>query len=63
MNGRWWMLAVLLVLEVMPTNATFAASRNVSRSEIRQRPITQRPSRPGHFYGNTVRRRHDRRTG
>lgn len=29
-----------------------------TRSEIRSMPILERPSRPGHFYGNTVRRRH-----
>jgi hypothetical protein len=38
------------------------ASTTLSRQEIRQMPITQRPSRPGHFYGNTVRRAHQRRT-
>ncbi len=26
------------------------------RQTIRQTPILERPSRPGHFYGNTVRR-------
>lgn len=26
------------------------------RQAIRQTPILERPSRPGHFYGNTVRR-------
>ena len=30
------------------------------RAAIRQMPITARPNRPGHFYGNTVRRRHSR---
>lgn len=28
-----------------------------SRQEIRSMPILERPNRPGHFYGNTVRRR------
>lgn len=31
-----------------------------SRSQIRSMPITQRPNRPGHFIGNTVRRRASR---
>ncbi|EMI21595.1 putative secreted protein [Rhodopirellula maiorica SM1] len=30
------------------------------RQEIKSMPIEQRPYRPGHFYGNTVRRRHYR---
>ena len=28
----------------------------LTRKEIREMPILERPSRPGHFYGNTVRR-------
>jgi hypothetical protein len=28
--------------------------------QIQQQPLLQRPNRPGHFYGNTVRRMHDR---
>ena len=35
--------------------ARTATSR--SRAEIKSLPIEQRPNRPGHFYGNTVRRR------
>lgn len=33
------------------------------REAIRQMPILMRPNRPGHFYGNAVRRRHAMRTG
>ncbi len=33
------------------------------REAIRQMPILMRPNRPGHFYGNTVRRLHALRTG
>lgn len=29
----------------------------MTRQEIRSMPILERPNRPGHFYGNTVRRR------
>lgn len=58
------MRALLLVLV---TSASFAlpavlpgessAATNLTRAEIRAMPIHNRPSRPGHFYGNTVRRR------
>jgi len=37
--------------------------RNVSVEEIRAMPIVERPNRPGHFYGNTVRRVHHIRHG
>lgn len=33
-----------------------------AREEIKSTPITQRPYRPLHVYGNTVRRRHERGT-
>ncbi len=58
------MRALLLVLV---TSASFAlpaalpgessAATTMTRAEIRAMPIHNRPSRPGHFYGNTVRRR------
>lgn len=31
-----------------------------TREQIKSTPITQRPNRPLHVYGNTVRRRHQR---
>jgi hypothetical protein len=31
-----------------------------SRDQIKSTPITQRPNRPLHVYGNSVRRRHHR---
>lgn len=31
-----------------------------TRTQIKSTPITQRPNRPLHVYGNTVRRRHER---
>jgi hypothetical protein len=34
--------------------------QNLTRAQIRQMPILERPSRPGHFYGNAVRRSHAR---
>lgn len=33
-----------------------AAARAAERQAIRQMPLLMRPNRPGHFYGNTVRR-------
>ena len=32
----------------------------LSRQAIKQMPILERPSRPGHVYGNAVRRRYSR---
>jgi hypothetical protein len=43
--------------------STALAANNLSRREIRQMPITERPSRPGHFYGNAVRRNQTRPAG
>jgi hypothetical protein len=37
--------------------------RSMTREEIRSMPIVERPNRPGHFYGNTVRRVHHFRHG
>ncbi len=36
------------------------ADHVLTRQEIRSMDILDRPNRPGHFYGNTVRRRHGR---
>jgi hypothetical protein len=51
---------VLLVATQFFVPSTVQARTNLSRQEIRQMPITARPSRPGHFYGNTVRRSQSR---
>ncbi|MCE9604327.1 MAG: hypothetical protein K8U03_05415 [Planctomycetia bacterium] len=46
-------LAVVAVsLSAQPASAVYSASQ---RAAIRATPITQRPYRPGHIYGNTVR--------
>ncbi|MFG0290271.1 MAG: hypothetical protein ACF8CQ_18980 [Rhodopirellula sp. JB044] len=37
-------------------------ARGAYRDQIKSMPIEQRPNRPFHFYGNTVRRRHYRGT-
>ncbi len=40
-----------------PRGGRNVANYGMTRREIKSMPITDRPSRPGHFYGNTVRRR------
>jgi hypothetical protein len=40
---------------VAPENKASAYTA-AQRAAIRSMPIEQRPNRPGHFYGNTVRR-------
>ena len=48
-------LVLPLVAAVQVDAAAYSASQ---RAGIRSMPITQRPNRPGHFYGNTVRTLH-----
>ncbi|MFM7137633.1 MAG: hypothetical protein ACKO1M_11275 [Planctomycetota bacterium] len=65
---RTVVLAALLAAAVAPAPAVAAGTgfdpRIVtfgdSRDEIKSTPITQRPYRPLHVYGNSVRRRHQR---
>jgi len=46
---------------VLPApNAVRGVPNRVQREAIREMPILERPYRFGHFYGNTVRRRHHR---
>lgn len=59
---RYAILAALLAVPFFAASSTLAAT-NLTRREIRQMPITERPSRPGHFYGNAVRRNQARQTG
>lgn len=53
------LLVVAAVAEIELPQATAA----YNRAAIRSMPITTRPMRPGHFYGNTVRRIHHLRGG
>jgi hypothetical protein len=61
-------LAALLAAAVAPLPVEAASAgfdpRIVTlgdaREQIKATPITERPNRPLHVYGNTVRRRHDR---
>jgi hypothetical protein len=60
--ARILIATTLIAAAVMPSLAD-AAQTSDSRSTIKSMPIVSRPSRPGHFYGNTVRRVHQRRSG
>ena len=54
----WALLAASLL--AVGTSALARNNTNLSRREIRSMPIEVRPSRPGHFYGNAVRRNYYR---
>ncbi|HLA83962.1 MAG TPA: hypothetical protein VJL29_04135 [Thermoguttaceae bacterium] len=73
---RYWFwivwAAVLIVMAglqfsaasaAQPTVAPRATYSSLSREQIRQMPLLERPNRPGHFYGNTVRWLNGRRSG
>jgi hypothetical protein len=51
----WALMAASLL--AVGTSALARNNTNLTRSEIRSMPIEARPSRPGHFYGNAVRRK------
>lgn len=61
-------LAAILATAVAPALADASGSSfdsrivtfGESRDQIKSTPITKRPNRPLHVYGNTVRRRHSR---
>ncbi len=64
MMVRYTAFALLLAAQfIVPAPTASAANTNLSRREIRSMPITERPSRPGHFYGNAVRRNNSRPAG
>ena len=51
--------AVIAILAISPAKAQGAPrwqTRRQVNQQIKSMPITQRPDRPGHIYGNTVRR-------
>jgi hypothetical protein len=68
---RTIMFAALVTVAVVP-EPVFAAKQATidprivtfgdAREEIKNTPITQRPNRPLHIYGNSVRRRQSRST-
>ena len=65
---RTVVLAALLAAAVAPAPVEAAGTGfdprvvtfGESRDQIKSTPITQRPYRPLHVYGNSVRRRHQR---
>lgn len=67
-DARAVVLAVSVAAAVVPSAADAAERRfdprvivvGEAREQIKAVPITQRPYRPLHVYGNTVRRRHQR---
>lgn len=48
-------VAVLAIFAAAPTAAFGRQPTNLTPEQIRSMPITARPNRPGHVYGNTVR--------
>lgn len=60
------LVAAALAAGLAPAAAPRAAeppvlvASDLTRSQIRSMPIEARPNRPIHFYGNAVRRRHQR---
>ena len=55
-----WAIAAVAVIS-LDLCISASARTAMTRQEIRSMPITVRPNRPGHFYGNTVRRTVQRR--
>jgi hypothetical protein len=51
-------VAALILPLVASLQVEAAGYTAVERSAIRSMPIQQRPNRPGHFYGNSVRTLH-----
>jgi hypothetical protein len=54
------LIALTLIAAAVLPGPVSAATAS-SRAAIKSMPITERPNRVGHFYGNTVRRVHNRR--
>ncbi|MBN2218285.1 MAG: hypothetical protein JW719_12995 [Pirellulales bacterium] len=72
MRQYWfWIIwaAVLIVLSGVQFSSAATRTNNyrtanytlLSPEQIRQMPLLERPNRPGHFYGNTVRWLNSRR--
>jgi hypothetical protein len=57
---RHSLIAFLMMIELLAAAQLVEAAdaRNLDRATIRSMPITQRPYRFGHVYGNNVRRVH-----
>ena len=66
MNWKALFAVVTLVVLIYSPTWVPAATRTMrltgnTREEIREMPIEERPYRPGHVYGNAVRRRLERK--
>src|SRR4051812_50044238 len=48
--------ALLVLLTTLASTQLLSAANRMSRQEIKSMPLMERPNRPGHIYGNTVRR-------
>ena len=53
---RYAVFALVMALPWVVSSTVSARTTAPTRREIRQMPILERPSRVGHFYGNTIRR-------
>ncbi len=54
--ARFLIAFVVVASAFVVADDSQAANRTLSRAEIRSMPMVARPNRPGHFFGNTVRR-------
>jgi hypothetical protein len=61
MISRCTIFALLVAAQFVVPGTVLARQTTLTRQEIRDKPILERPSRLGHFYGNTVRRSHVRK--
>jgi hypothetical protein len=59
---RYAVFAMVMTLPWIVSSLGYAKTTTLSRREIRQMPVLERPSRLGHFYGNTVRRNYVRKS-
>ena len=60
MTGMMLLVSIAVAQE---SNRLPIIARGQQQQEIKSTPILERPNRPLHFYGNTVRRQHARGTG
>ncbi len=65
--GMFFLALIFVMGDVTATAANTGTSYPIiatgkQREQIKAIPITQRPYRPLHFYGNSVRRAHHRRS-
>ena len=59
---RYLVMALVAGINLITVASVEARGTALTRQQIKSTPILERPSRVGHFYGNTVRRRANRET-